>query len=423
VRKGVNEPPRRKRRGINNEERERPSRHAAGNAPVAIQSEQKTRLFFIDNLRIGLIALVVAHHAGQAYGPTGGWWYFTEPARAPVLGTFFVINRSFFMSLFFMLSGYFLPQSFDRKTHGFLKDRFVRLGIPLAVFALVIIPVMMYVYHLAYGPSGLGSFWSYYSRFYFGHGPRPAGWNGPGWPDLNFGHLWFVEHLLLFAVCYWVVRRVLFSRTPGNTGEGRFPRSIEIITFAILLAAVTFVVRLWYPIDRWIAFLGFIQVAFADVPRDLAFFVIGVVAFRRGWFTSLPKRVGMTWLIIGIGASVVYCAFSFAGYAFFQRGGLSLLAFGYDLWEAFLCCGLCIGLTVFFREKVNHQGRFAKDLGASTYGAYLVHVPVLMALQYALGRAVLGPLTKFLVVTIIGILVSFAVASALRRAPLVKSVL
>lgn len=30
------------------------------------------RLYFIDNLKIALIMLVVAHHAGQAYGP-GGW--------------------------------------------------------------------------------------------------------------------------------------------------------------------------------------------------------------------------------------------------------------------------------------------------------------------------------------------------------------
>lgn len=72
-----------------------------------MQPDSRPRLFFIDNLRIGLIALVVAHHAGQAYGPTGGWWYFMEPARAGILGAFFDVNRSFFMSLFFMISGYF----------------------------------------------------------------------------------------------------------------------------------------------------------------------------------------------------------------------------------------------------------------------------------------------------------------------------
>lgn len=36
------------------------------------------RLFYFDNLRIALTVLVIAHHTGQAYGPTGGWWYVQE---------------------------------------------------------------------------------------------------------------------------------------------------------------------------------------------------------------------------------------------------------------------------------------------------------------------------------------------------------
>ena len=388
-----------------------------------MQPDSRPRLFFIDNLRIGLIALVVAHHAGQAYGPTGGWWYFMEPARAGILGAFFDVNRSFFMSLFFMLSAYFLPQSFDRKTTGFLKDRFVRLGIPLLVFAFFIIPIMMYIYHLNFGPHGVSSFFSYYRHFYLGHGPRPPGWNSPAWPDFNFGHLWFVEHLLVFAVCYWVWRHMPFCGAPVRLVESRPPRSVEIIAFAVLLAAVTFVVRLAYPIDRWIAFLGFIQVAFADVPRDVSFFVIGVVAYRRNWFSTFPKKTGMAWLVVGLGAAAIRYGFLFFGHAFLNGSGPTPGAFVYDLWEAFLCCGLCVGLTVLFRERLNHQGRLAKDLAASTYAVYLVHVPVLVALQYALGPVALGPLVKFFLVAIVAIPAAFAISSALRRAPLLRSVL
>ena len=281
----------------------------------------KPRLFFIDNLRIGLIALVVAHHVGQAYGPTGGWWYFTEARHAPVLGAFFTVNRSFFMSLFFMISGYFVPMSFDRKRGAFLKDRLSRLGIPLLAFAFVVIPVMMYVYHLNFRPYGAISFLSYYVRFYLGHGPRPPHWVGPGRPDLNFGHLWFVEHLLVFAVCYSVWRLMPFSGPRSGRMEQRPPKSVEIVAFAVVLAAVTFVVRLWYPIDRWIAFLHFIQVAFADVPRDLAFFVIGVIAYRRNWFFAMPRKAGMAWLFVGLAACAFCYGLFLAGLSFFKAGG------------------------------------------------------------------------------------------------------
>ena len=39
------------------------------------------RLDYAGNLRVALIALVIAHHVGQAYGPTGGCWPIQEPAR------------------------------------------------------------------------------------------------------------------------------------------------------------------------------------------------------------------------------------------------------------------------------------------------------------------------------------------------------
>ena len=71
------------------------------------------RLYFLDNLRVGLVMLVIAHHVGQAYGPTGGAWPIMETARSALLGPFFTVNRSFFMSLFFMISGYFTVMSFE----------------------------------------------------------------------------------------------------------------------------------------------------------------------------------------------------------------------------------------------------------------------------------------------------------------------
>ena len=96
--------------------------------PVAALSAT-TRLAFLDNLKIGLTALVIAHHAGQAYGPTGGSWPIFSPERSDLLGPFFGVNAAFFMGLFFLISAYFVPYAFDRKGAGtFLGDRFRRLA-------------------------------------------------------------------------------------------------------------------------------------------------------------------------------------------------------------------------------------------------------------------------------------------------------
>ncbi len=65
---------------------------------------QKPRMFFVDNLRILLTILVISHHISITYGA---------------------------------------PGSYDRKGGGkFLKDRLMRLGIPLVFYMVVIDPLL-----------------------------------------------------------------------------------------------------------------------------------------------------------------------------------------------------------------------------------------------------------------------------------------
>ena len=102
-------------------------RRNAGEHSVAVAHDQ---LFYINWLRVLLVSLVVAHHAGQAYGPTGGAWPVFEPERTALLGPFFAVNAAFFMGFFFLISGYFVPGSLARKGAArFIRDRLIRLGI------------------------------------------------------------------------------------------------------------------------------------------------------------------------------------------------------------------------------------------------------------------------------------------------------
>ena len=106
---------------------------------TTIAAEPTSRLLFIDNLRTGLITLVVLHHVALVYGAFAPFYYVEPPTNDPlafqVLLVFGLINQSWFMGALFLLSGYFTPGSFDRKGPGsFLKDRLLRLGIPLIVF-------------------------------------------------------------------------------------------------------------------------------------------------------------------------------------------------------------------------------------------------------------------------------------------------
>jgi peptidoglycan/LPS O-acetylase OafA/YrhL len=381
-------------------------------------NQTETRLLFLDNLRIVLITLVVIHHAGQAYG--GGWWWFKEMgARIPLLGTFFSVNAAFFMSLFFMISGYFVPESLSRKgVKTFLKERLLRLGIPILFFFLIVIPVLNYFYYLNFRDYGSVSFSTYYVDVYFGAGGIPENWSGPTWPDLQFGHLWFLQHLLAYSACYailWALWKGLRNR---NQKVGKTPGHLTIAAFVVMLAIATLIVRIWYPRDRWIAFLGFIQTMVADVPRDLGFFLIGLAAYHNDWFRKFPTRRGIIWSVIG--ATAVILAFA-TNIPYRKISGVhEWFSQENPFWEMFLCFGIIIGLTILFREKFNSQNGFGRNLARSTYGVYLFHVPILISLQYLFGRTSLYPFVKFVFVSVTGVPLTFLLSYFLRKLPVAR---
>jgi peptidoglycan/LPS O-acetylase OafA/YrhL len=388
--------------------------------PLAVRATG--RLYFLDNLRIALTILVIAHHVGQAYGPTGGAWPIQEATRAGLLGPFFTVNRSFFMSLFFLISGYLMVMSYDRsRPFAFVKGRVLRLGVPLAAFFLLVIPLQQYLCHGLTGDLGTMSFGRYYVDAYFGQGQPPAGWKGR-WPELNFGHLWYVEHLLLFSLCYALLRTLRLRLSQTDVAQAKPPETWAIVLFALVLAFASAAVRVWYPIDMWIGFLGFIQVAFADVPRDLSFFILGAVAYRRQWFLGLSNRMGQAWLLVGVLLAALWYAYSLGLRHVFpiSRTTMDIV---YPIWESLLCCGLCIGLLYWFRERLNHQNWWFKAIADGQYAAYLFHVPIIVLIQYAVANIALPPFSKFLFVTAVGVPLTFLLASWIRRPAPVRRVL
>jgi peptidoglycan/LPS O-acetylase OafA/YrhL len=362
-----------------------------------------TRLAYIDNLRALLAALVVAHHVGQAYGPTGGDWPIFNPTRAAILGPFFAVNASFFMGLFFLIAGYFVPHAYDRKGAGsFLKDRLIRLGVPLLFVSLVLFSA------ITYANDGQGQT---FGQFLLGYLRQP-----------EVGHLWFAGHLIVYAFAYAAWRRLTGQAAPAAQTIAP-PRHRDILAYALGLAAVAFVVRIVSPIDRWVYLAPFIRVELAHLPQYLSLFILGIVAYRRDWLGQLPARTGRTWLTIGLAAAAVpYAAtildsFTAGEIGWFDGGGLSLGALIWSTIEAFICVGLSVGLLTLFRERVNRQSALSRQLAAGSYAVYIIHIFPVVGLQMALAGTGLEPLAKFGIVTLLALPLCFGLAYLLRKLP------
>jgi len=348
------------------------------------------RLFFFDNLRVFAMAMVIAHHAAQPYGPTGGEWPIEEPVRAAVLGAFFMVNRSFGMSLFFMIAGYFTVMSCDRYgPQAFLKNRLPRLVIPTVVLGLIMILLTVFVFGAKDGKLG------------------------QAWP-VNVAHMWFVEHLILYSAVYALWRMIRPRRVDAVQKLANPPGYGVIVAFALGLAVVTGVVRIWFPVDDWLNLLGFFRIAPGDVPRDLSLFILGMLAYRHQWVTRFSARAGMVWLGIGLTLAALWYAYDPWLYnAWHVDDTLSDIIELF--WESFLCLSLCIGLTVLFRERANIQTRLTRWLAEAQYATYIVHVFPVLAFQALLVGLLAPPLAKFALVTLAAVPVSFLIGGLIRK--------
>jgi glucans biosynthesis protein C len=397
----------------------------AGQAPSADSPEPraveggKSRLVYIDHIRVLLTVLVVLHHVAVTYGAPGGWYYH-EFARSRldlpttlVLTFFVVINQAFFMGLFFFIAGYFTPRSYDRKgSGGFTKDRLLRLGIPIVFYMMVLAPMVFFLLSAAQDNSSLSlkSFFDFYI-LHFG--------------DLDIGPLWFTETLLLFALGYVVCRALAGARDGRIQGPPWMPGNRAVLLGALALGLASFLIRIWSPIGM--AF-DLLNLQFAFFPQYLCLFILGIAAYRSRWLDRISPATGKAWMIATAGLvgflPIVYLIVAGPqGDISAALGGLHWQSLAYAVWEQLLCAGMTISLLYIFREKFNRQNPMAEAMAAAAYVVFIIHALVVVGLALWFRGYPLHPLVKFFLIGPLAVAVSFAVGNLIRKAPLAREIL
>ena len=203
----------------------------------------------------------------------------------------------------------------------------------------------------------------YYSTFRIGTGP-----------------LWFVETILIFSLIYMVWRKVVRPvPVPESPVNGKVTHR-QLLTLAVILSAVSFLVRTWKPVG-W----GFepMNLQFPFFPQYIAAFFLGTAAVRRGWFSGIGDDLGRVWLRIGLILIVVLAGMFVAMGAMKMepdqfRGGWTWQSAFYSIWEQFSGVALSVGLLVWFRAELNRQSPLAKAASDGSYAAYVIHAPVII---------------------------------------------
>lgn len=400
------------------------SLQSAAKSPAIVSERSRvSRLFFVDHLRAALVILVVLHHVALVYGASVQDFYyieppFTDPQAFLVLLVFALLNQAWFMGAFFLLAGYFTPGSFSRKGPGsFLKDRLLRLGIPLLVFYFVLSPISLLGYWLM--PATLTGI------------TTPLTWEGfwQAYPALlDMGPTWFLALLLIFSFGYAGWQGLTRNRGLSSTGEASAPTYLQIGVFVLALALASYLMRIVIPIGTEV--LGFPTLAY--LPQYLSFFVVGVIALRHNWLRTVPASMGAAGFMTAIVATVVLFPLAFSGQWFSLEVGEALgNAMGnghwqsavYALWDSLFAVGMTLAAITFFRRFFSGQSSLGRFLAEQSYAVYIIHIPIIVFLAYALRGIDLGPVLKLGVAAAIVVPVCFVVAYGIRRIPGVSRIL
>ena len=376
-------------------------------------AKPRTRLFYLDNLRTFLSISVIVGHAALAYGGSRDW-SIQDPAVDDISPIFFGYLggaiSSCLMPAFFLLAGYFTPRSFERKgSRQFLKDRFIRLGIPIVIATTIIFNINEYMLDVYY--RGV----PYQIKIVY----HPL-------------HLWFLQILLLFTVIY-VIFRALADRISMKKSiqlyRDTFPPDASLFLCIGVLAILTFAVRLVFPTGVWFLHVQpgyFIYYTFC--------FCSGVLAYRGDWFRRLSKSQARRWGVMSLGVIPLLAVIgTLEGRGSFMEnaeqfskslaGGLHWEAFVFAVCQTFLMVGVIVFLSYFFRERLNQAGPVARFMAVNVYTVYIIHATILFPLQILMLSINIPTIVKFLPVALTVVFLCFLLSSLIRRIPYVRRVL
>ncbi|MDH3250536.1 MAG: acyltransferase family protein [Acidimicrobiia bacterium] len=382
---------------------------------VDLRDGDASRLHYIDHLRAALVTLVVVHHVALVYG-AGAPFYYVEPPFTDAIGfrwllVFVLANQAWFMGAFFLLAGYFTPGAFDRKGSGaFLRDRIIRLGVPLAVYVFLLNPL-----------AELGA-WL-----------MPAELTGitrdPVWSDypdlIGLGPLWFVAMLLVFSFGY-----VGYKSLAGGSGRSpaRMPGYAALAAFTVALAAVSYGWRMIVPLGESV--WQFPTLAY--LPQYLSFFALGALAYRRDWLATLTGVKGVLGALFAGAAAVLLFPLAFSGEMFTVEVTEALEnAMGdghwqsavYAAWDSIFAVGLVLALVVAFRAAASRRNAVGSFLANHSYAVYVLHIPVVVYGAYLLRSLEMTAIAKTALVSAVVVPACFAIAFIVRKLPGVSRVL
>lgn len=348
------------------------------------------RLHALDAVRAGALLLGVAFHASMSFLPGPQIWLVRD-TQSPAIGIFFIVAHMFRMTAFFLIAGFFGRMLIEKRgTGGFIRNRLTRVTLPMLAFwpLLMAAIIACFVWGAATTSAVTGT----------PPGPPPP---TPTLATFPLTHLWFLWVLTLFYAAALAIRGIA-TLIGGGSIIDRAMRAITATPAAAPLLAVPLALAFaWQPM--WYAFGGIQTPDTGFIPNTTALIGFGTAfgfgwllqrqrgllgSIQRWWAVNLIAAVALTvatlWLL---GGTLVFAPVA-------DGGTKTAIAACYAVATWSWTLGLT-GAALRFLTRERPAIRYVAD---ASYWIYLMHLPVVMALQVLVFTLPLPALAKWGVV-------------------------
>ncbi len=273
-----------------------------------------------------------------------------------ILSAVIVFISPWFMPLMFLLAGASSFFSLAKRGYGkFIKERFIRLGIPFVIGLIVINPVLSYIADVTHNGYE-GSFFAHYAVFFTKYTDL-SGYDG----GFALAHLWFLLVLIVISLISCVVIKLI----PQN----RTALRITGIVLAVLGVACFDVKLLGKPLITY-----------------LCVYLLGYYFFSKKEFVRKVASFRLQFAVIFFIVAVTNAAL------FVNSCGFALLnnICNYSC----LIFGVLTAVSISYGYLDTTSG-FMSFNAKISYFFYIIHFPAVVLFQYFLSLTGMNPLVNF----------------------------
>jgi peptidoglycan/LPS O-acetylase OafA/YrhL len=331
------------------------------------------RLHALDAVRAFALLLGIVLHATLSFVPQPTrFWIIQDSHPSTTLAVLFFVIHVFRMTTFFLIAGFFAHMSFHRRgAWGFVGDRLQRIAVPLLVGWPILFAALSVVVVWAAG---------------FPHGGIPPGARNwpPVLPRFPLTHLWFLYVLLEFYAAVLRLVTVRLDRTGRlRAGADRLVALVMRGPFAPVILVVPIAIA--FAADpKWLMWFG-VRTPDSSLATNAQALICFGTAFGLGWLLhrqiDLIRILERRWLTNLVAATLLIAASLAlaglpprpAGDAVTRLAGCACYALA--IWTTTFAV---IGLSLRYLAGFSATRRYLAD---SSYWLYLIHLPIVMALQ------------------------------------------